>query len=36
MKCKNEVLTIQLLQMPHDLCRDRAGGVFLLCAVLSS
>lgn len=36
MRCKNEVLTIQLLQIPYDLYNDRAVGFFLLCAVLSS
>lgn len=35
MRCKNEVLTIQLLQIPYDLY-DRAVRFFLLCAVLSS
>lgn len=34
MKCKNEVLAIQLLQIPHDLHRDRAA--FFPCSVLSS
>lgn len=36
MRCKNEVLTTQLLQIPYDPYRERAVGVFLLCAALSS